>query len=78
MDSKERRFLIFLCLCGLAGMLVGGSFAWIENSKCKMTSLAIRCSTTASVDRVINGMATGLSAGIGASIAIAVGQKLLD
>ncbi|KAB8335624.1 hypothetical protein SD80_004830 [Scytonema tolypothrichoides VB-61278] len=79
MNKKEKRFLIFFCLCALGGMFVGGVSGWIENSDCNFTLLPIRCSLSASLkNKVINAMAVGLCAGVGAATAIAVGQKLVD
>lgn len=70
MASKNRRPLILMVvLCSAAGVVLGGTSSWAESSQCLHAEVVTnKCLTQDATSRTLEGMGTGLLAGMGAAI----------
>jgi len=76
MDRKKYRSLLLILLCSAAGVIVGGTASWAEGSQCLQAKvLTNQCLTQEPIVKTLEGMATGMIAGIGAGAGAAWNAK---
>lgn len=67
MGRKKYRSFLLLILCSTAGVVVGGTASWAESSQCLQAKvLTNQCLTQDPIVKTLEGMATGMIAGVGA------------
>jgi hypothetical protein len=72
MDRKNKRLLLLVVSCSVAGVVLGGTSSWAESTMCmKATEVTSECITQDPVSKTIEGMSTGLLAGAGAAFGAA-------
>jgi hypothetical protein len=72
MDRKNKRLLLLVISCSVAGVVLGGTSSWAESTMCiKATEVTSECLTQNPVSKTIQGMSTGLLAGAGAAFGAA-------
>jgi hypothetical protein len=72
MDRKNKRLLLLVVSCSVAGVVLGGTSSWAESTMCmKATEVTSECITQDPVSKTIQGMSTGLLAGAGAAFGAA-------
>ena len=68
MDRKDKRLLLLIISCSVAGVVLGGTSSWAESSMClEATEVTSECLTQDPVSKTMQGMSTGLVAGAGAA-----------
>jgi len=66
--KKDRRFLILVSACSVAGVVLGGTAGWAESNQCFQSELPnSECLTKSPIAQTIEGMAFGLVAGVGSA-----------
>jgi hypothetical protein len=72
MDRKNRRFLILITTCSIAGVILGGTSSWAQSSQCfQAQNVTNECLTQNPLNKTIEGMSVGLVAGVGAAVGAA-------
>ena len=72
MDRKDKRLLVLVVSCSVAGVVLGGTSSWAESTMCmKATEVTSECLRQNPVSKTIQGMSTGLLAGAGAAFGAA-------
>lgn len=72
MDRKNKRLLLLVVSCSVAGVVLGGTSSWAESTMCmKATEVTNECLTQDPISKTIQGMSTGLLAGAGAAFGAA-------
>ncbi len=67
MGIKKHRSFLLILLCSVAGVVVGGTASWAEGSQCLQAKvLTNQCLTQEPIVKTLEGMATGMIAGVGA------------
>jgi len=68
-DRKINRFFLYIVACSTIGVVLGGTASWVESNRCwQAESPSQQCITQDPVWTTIQGMSTGLIAGIGAAL----------
>jgi hypothetical protein len=76
MGIKNKRFLILIASCSIAGVVLGGTTSWAYSNQClQADKLTSECLTQDPVTKTIQGMSVGLLAGAGAAVGAAVQVK---
>ena len=73
MDRKNKRLLLLIVSCGVAGVVLGGTSSWAESTMClEATEVTSECLTQQDpISKTMQGMSTGLLAGAGAAFGAA-------
>ncbi|MDM9380027.1 hypothetical protein QUB80_04845 [Chlorogloeopsis sp. ULAP01] len=72
MDRKNKRLLLLIVSCSLAGVILGGTTSWAESNTClQANQVTNECLTQDPITKTIQGMSTGLLAGAGAAFGVA-------
>ncbi len=72
MDRKNKRLLLLVVSCSVAGVVLGGTSSWAESTMCmNATEVTSECLTQDPITKSIQGMSTGLLAGGGAAFGAA-------
>ncbi|BDA74485.1 hypothetical protein RIVM261_044870 [Rivularia sp. IAM M-261] len=74
-NQNEKRLLMFVTCCAMAGLVVGGVSGFTNKPSCNDN---IQCLTEDTLYRTVKGMTTGLGGGVGAAFAIHVGMGYKD
>ena len=70
--KKHRSLLLLILLCSAAGVVVGGTASWADSNQCLQAKvLTSQCLIQDPIVKTIEGMATGLIAGVGAGVGAA-------
>lgn len=76
MGIKNKRFLILIATCSIAGVVLGGTTSWAYSNQClQAENMTSECLTQDPVTKTIQGMSVGLLAGAGAAVGAAVQVK---
>ena len=68
MDRKTKRLLMLVFSCSLTGVIIGGTSSWAESNLCLQSeTVTSDCLKQEPIQKTIQGMSTGLVAGVGAS-----------
>ena len=68
MDRKDKKLLLLVVSCSVAGVVLGGTSSWAESTMCmNATEVTSECLTQDPVSKTLQGMSTGLLAGAGAA-----------
>jgi hypothetical protein len=71
MDRKIKRLLLVIVSCSVAGVILGGTASWAESNLCLQDSkITSDCLTQDPTEKTIQGMSTGLLAGVGAACGV--------
>jgi hypothetical protein len=70
-NQNEKRLLMFVTCCAMAGLVVGGISGFTNKPVCNDTNIS-QCLTEDTLYRTVKGMTTGLGGGIGAALVIHV------
>jgi len=66
MVIKNKRLLLLVVSCSITGVILGGTASWAESSLCLQDSqVTSECLTQDPIQKTIQGMSTGLLAGLG-------------
>jgi hypothetical protein len=74
MDRKTNRFFLLILVCSGAGIVLGGTASWAESTQClRADAPTSQClaQNKNTVTATLEGMSTGLVAGVSAAIAAA-------
>ncbi|MEL6163038.1 MAG: hypothetical protein AAFR37_04495 [Cyanobacteria bacterium J06628_3] len=72
MDRKDKKLLLLVVSCSVAGVVLGGTSSWAESTMCmNANELTSECLTQDPVSKTLQGMSTGLLAGAGAAFGAA-------
>jgi hypothetical protein len=72
MDRKNKRLLLLVVSCSVAGVILGGTSSWAESNLCLQASnVNSECLTQNPTTKTIQGMSTGLLAGASAAFGVA-------
>ena len=72
MDRKNKRLLLLVVSCSVAGVVLGGTSSWAKSTMClNATEVTSECLTQNPISKTIEGMSTGLLAGGGAAFGAA-------
>jgi hypothetical protein len=72
MGIKDKRFLILIAACSVAGVILGGTTSWAYSNQClQSTNLTSECLTQDPVLKTVQGMSVGLVAGATAAVGAA-------
>ena len=72
MDRKNKRLLLLIVSCSVAGVVLGGTSSWAKSTMClEATQVTSECITQDPVSKTMQGMSTGLLAGAGAAFGAA-------
>lgn len=72
MDRKNKRLLLLIFFCSVAGVVLGGTTSWAESTIClEADNVTSECLTQNPINKTIEGMSTGLLAGAGAAFSAA-------
>jgi hypothetical protein len=70
--KKIHPFLLMAFLCGVAGVVLGGTTSWAESNRCwQAATPKLECLTKSPTVKTLEGMGAGLLAGIGAAMGVA-------
>jgi uncharacterized membrane protein len=70
--KNYRPFVLMVVLCSAAGVVLGGTASWAESNQCLHAEVVTnKCLTQDPVSKTLEGMATGMLAGVGAAIGAA-------
>jgi hypothetical protein len=73
MGIKNKRFLILIASCSVAGVILGGTTSWAQSTQClQAANLTSECLIQDPVTKTIEGMSVGLLAGAGAAVGAAL------
>lgn len=76
MGIKNKRFLILIAACSVAGVILGGTTSWASTNQCLQAEyLTSECLTQDPVTKTVQGMSVGLLAGAGAAVGAAFQVK---
>ncbi|MBD2012567.1 hypothetical protein H6F96_00865 [Microcoleus sp. FACHB-53] len=76
MGIKNKRFLILIATCSVAGVILGGTASWASTNQCLQAEhLTSECLTQDPVTKTVQGMSVGLLAGAGAAVGAAFQVK---
>ncbi|HEY9611142.1 hypothetical protein [Allocoleopsis sp.] len=76
MGIKNKRLLILIATCSIAGVVLGGTTSWASTNQClQAKNLTNECLTQDPVTKTIQGMSVGLLAGAGAAVGAAFQMK---
>lgn len=65
MDRKNKRLALLVVSCSAAGVILGGSASWAESNQCWQSNAVTNdCLTQDPVVKTMQGMSTGLIAGV--------------
>ena len=79
MDRKTKRFLLLVVSCSAAGVVLGGTASWAQSNQClQAKTVTNECLTQDSMFKTVQGMSTGLIAGVGAAVSAAWQLKRED
>jgi hypothetical protein len=68
MDRKTQRLLMLVFSCSLTGVILGGTSSWAESNLCLQSeTVTSDCLKQEPIQKTIQGMSTGLVAGVGAA-----------
>ena len=68
MDRKTKRLLLLIVSCSVTGVVLGGTSSWAESTIClEADNVTSECLTQNPINKTIEGMSTGLLAGVGAA-----------
>lgn len=68
MGRKNKRLLILIASCSIAGVVLGGTASWAQTNHClQAKNLTSECLTQDPLTKTIEGMSVGLFAGAGAA-----------
>ncbi|MDB9317987.1 hypothetical protein [Nodularia spumigena] len=68
MDRKTKRLLMLVFSCSLTGVILGGTSSWAESNLCLQSeTVTSDCLKQEPIQKTIQGMSTGLVAGVGAA-----------
>jgi hypothetical protein len=68
MDRKNKRLLILVISCSVSGVILGGTAGWAESNMCWLgENITSECLTQSPMYKTVQGMSTGLLAGVGAA-----------
>lgn len=71
MNTKTKRFLLLVASCSVLGIFLGGATSWKENNLCLSEKImSSECLTQDPVSHIIQGMSSGLMAGVGAAFGV--------
>jgi hypothetical protein len=73
-NQNEKRLLLFVTSCAVAGLAVGGISGFTNKPSCNDYNVR-QCFTEEPLYRTVKGMTTGMGAGIGAAFAIHFGMS---
>lgn len=76
-NQSEKRLLMFVTCCAMAGLVVGGVSGFTNKPICDDNNIS-QCLTEDTLYRTVKGMTTGLGGGVGAAFAIHVGMGYKD
>jgi len=66
--KKDRRFLILVSVCSVAGVALGGTAGWAESNQCFQAELpSSECLSETPRTKTLEGMVFGLVAGVGSA-----------
>ncbi|MGB6300884.1 MAG: hypothetical protein WBF90_32570 [Rivularia sp. (in: cyanobacteria)] len=72
MDRKNKRLLLLIVSCSVAGVVLGGTSSWAQSTIClEATQVTSECLTQDPISKTMQGMSTGLLAGAGAAFGAA-------
>ena len=72
MDRKDKKLLLLVVSCSVAGVVLGGTSSLAESTMCmNATEVTSECLTQDPVSKTLQGMSTGLLAGAGAAFGAA-------
>lgn len=72
MDRKNKRILLLVLACSAAGVVLGGTASLAQSNQClQAETVTNECLSQDPVTKTIQGMSTGLIAGVGAAIGAA-------
>lgn len=70
MDRKTKRLALLVVSCSAAGVILGGSASWADSNQCwQSNTVTSDCLTQDPVVKTMQGMSTGLIAGVVAAAA---------
>lgn len=70
MDRKSQRLSLLIVSCSAAGVILGGSASWADSNQCwQSNTVTSDCLTQDPVVKTMQGMSTGLIAGVVAAAA---------
>ncbi len=76
MGIKNKRLLILIATCSIAGVILGGTSSWASTNQClQAKNLTNECLTQDPVTKTIQGLSVGLLAGAGAAAGAAFQVK---
>ena len=76
MGIKNKRLLILIATCSIAGVILGGTTSWASTNQClQAKNLTNECLTQDPITKTIQGMSVGLLAGAGAAVGAAFQVK---
>ena len=76
MGIKNKRLLILIATCSIAGVILGGTTSWASTNQClQAKNLTNECLSQDPVTKTIQGMRVGLLAGAGAAVGAAFQVK---
>lgn len=65
MDRKNKRLALLVVSCSAAGVILGGGASWAESNQCwQSKAVTSDCLTHDPVVKTMQGMSTGLIAGV--------------
>ena len=76
-NQNEKRLLLFVTCCAVAGLVVGGTSGFTSKPSCDDTNIS-QCLTEDTLYRTVKGMTTGLGGGVGAAFVIHVSMNYKD
>jgi len=72
MDIKTKRLALLVISCSAAGVILGGSASWADSEQCwQSKEVTNDCLTQEPLIKTMQGMSTGLIAGLTAAVAAA-------
>jgi hypothetical protein len=76
MGTINKRFLILIAACSVAGVILGGTTSWAYSNQCLQSeNLTSECLTQDPLLKTFQGMSVGLFAGAGAAVGAALQLK---
>jgi hypothetical protein len=67
--KKANRFFLYILACSTVGVVLGGTASWADSNRCWLDeSPTTQCVTQSPIIRTIQGMSTGLIAGMSAGL----------